>query len=264
MGGSGSTNHIARWKNSTTLENSNINESSGSACVSAVGVGPCVGIGIAHAAAHLHVLTALDGRTTLVKIENTGSSSAAALELKAAASDHLNDWRITAGDNSTGATGGLFVSNTSVGTAILVAPNLNVGIGIQSGTPTNLLTLLQGGGPAIADGWDVYSSRRWKTNVQPLEGALEKVEQLQGVSYERRADGKHEIGVLAEEVDQVVPEVVSHDPKTHEAQGVDYSRLAALLIEAVKSQQTEIQSQQAEIQQLKAQVGQLTSNPAGQ
>jgi hypothetical protein len=90
---------------------------------------------------------------------------------------------------------------------------------------------------------------------------LEKVEQLQGVSYERGADGKQEIGVVAEDVDQVVPEVVSHDPETHEPQGVDYSRLAALLIEAVKTQQTQIQSQQAEIQQLKAQIGQITSNP---
>lgn len=137
----------------------------------------------------------------------------------------------------------------------------NIGIGTL--TPTNLLTLLEGGGPAIADGWSTYSSRRFKTNILPLEGALEKVEQLQGVSYERKTDGKREIGVVAEEVDRVVPELVSHDPKTHEAQGVDYSRLAALLIEAVKSQQTEIQSQQAEIQQLKAQITQLASTQAG-
>ena len=77
------------------------------------------------------------------------------------------------------------------------------------------------------------------------------------MSYERKADGKHEIGVVAEDVAQVVPEVVSRDPKSQEVQGVDYSRLAALLIEAVKSQQ-------AEIQQLKMQVLQLRSNPRGQ
>jgi hypothetical protein len=109
------------------------------------------------------------------------------------------------------------------------------------------------GGLTLADAWTTRSSRRFKTNIQPLQGALEKVEQLQGVSYERKADGKHEIGVVAEDVDQVVPEVVSRDPKSQEVQGVDYSRLAALLIEAVKTQQ-------AEIQQLKAQVLQLTAN----
>jgi cell division protein FtsB len=42
--------------------------------------------------------------------------------------------------------------------------------------------------------------------------------------------------------------------KTNQVQGVDYSRLAALLIEAVKAQQAELQSQKAEIQQLKARI----------
>ena len=63
------------------------------------------------------------------------------------------------------------------------------------------------GGLTLADAWTTRSSRRFKTNIQPLEGALEKIVQLQGVSYERKADGKHEIGVLAEDVDRVVPEV---------------------------------------------------------
>ena len=83
------------------------------------------------------------------------------------------------------------------------------------------------------------------------------VQQLEGVSYNRRDNGQHEIGVVAEDVDQIVPDVVSHDPESHEAQGVDYSRLTALLIEAIKSQQ-------AEIQKLKTQIEKLTSNSSGQ
>jgi hypothetical protein len=113
------------------------------------------------------------------------------------------------------------------------------------------------GASTLADVWFIRSSRRFKTNIQPLQSALEKVEQLQGVSYERKADGKHEIGVVAEDVAQVIPEVVSFDPETHEAQGVDYSRLAALLIEAVKSQQ-------AQIQQLKSQIDRLAASPPAQ
>ena len=50
---------------------------------------------------------------------------------------------------------------------------------------------------------------------------------------------------------------MSRDPNTNVLQGVDYSRLTALLIESVKSQQ-------AEIQHLKAQIEQLTSNNGGQ
>ena len=63
-------------------------------------------------------------------------------------------------------------------------------------------------------------------------------------------DGKREIGVVAEDVNKIMPEVVSRDPKTHEVQGVDYSRLAALLIEAVKSQQVEIEQLKSQIERL--------------
>jgi len=121
-------------------------------------------------------------------------------------------------------------------------------------SPANTLEV-KIGGTTLADAWSTRSSLRFKTNIHPLQGALEKIEQLQGVSYDRRDDGRHEIGVVAEDVAQVVPEVVSRDPETREVQGVDYSRLAALLIEAVKSQQ-------AEIQELKVQIEQLRSNPA--
>ena len=63
--------------------------------------------------------------------------------------------------------------------------------------------------------------------------------------------------MVAEDVDQIVPELVSRDLKTHEVQGVDYSRLTALLIEAVKAQE-------AEIRQLRLQIKQLQSKESGQ
>jgi hypothetical protein len=145
--------------------------------------------------------------------------------------------------------------NGSPGNVILALPSGGA-VGVGTANPAATLDIVAGG-TTLADAWTTRSSRRFKTNIQPLQGALEKVEQLQGVSYQRKADGKDEIGVVAEDVDQVVPEVVSRDPKSQEVQGVDYSRLAALLIEAVKTQQ-------AEIQQLKMQVLQLTSSPGGQ
>jgi hypothetical protein len=133
---------------------------------------------------------------------------------------------------------------------LLLAPNGGK-VGIGETGPANTFEIVAGG-TTLADAWTTRSSRRFKTNIQPLAGALQKIEQLQGVSYERKADGKHEIGVVAEDVAQIVPEVVSRDPNTHDVQGVDYSRLTALLIEAVKAQQSEIQ-------ELKARIGQLTS-----
>jgi trimeric autotransporter adhesin len=129
-----------------------------------------------------------------------------------------------------------------------------VKVGIGTATPANVFTIAQGAGPAIADGWTTYSSRRWKTNIETLHDALSKVEQLRGVSYELQANGKHEVGVIAEEVGAIVPEVVTFDDNGKDARSVDYSRLTALLIEATKEQQALIEKQESQIAQLTSQV----------
>jgi hypothetical protein len=74
-----------------------------------------------------------------------------------------------------------------------------VKVGIGTEIPSNVLTIARSAGHPVADGWDTFSSRRWKTNIQPLQDALGKVEQLRGVSYDLKDSGKHEIGVIAEE-----------------------------------------------------------------
>jgi hypothetical protein len=134
-----------------------------------------------------------------------------------------------------------------------------VKVGIGTTTPSNILTMGRGTGDAIADGWDTYSSRRWKSNIRTLDGALAKVEQLRGVSYDLKDSGKHEIGVIAEEVGQVVPEVVSYEKNGKDATGVDYSRLTVLLIEATKQQQREIRQQQAVLRTQAAAIRDLKS-----
>ncbi len=130
-------------------------------------------------------------------------------------------------------------------------------VGIATNIPFRILTVGQGKGHPISDGWDVYSSRRWKSNIQTLPDALSKVEQLRGVSYDLKDSGKHEIGVIAEEVGKVVPEVVTYETNGKDAQGVDYSRLTALLIEAVKQQQRQIIQQQKQIREQQKQISVL-------
>jgi Chaperone of endosialidase len=122
-----------------------------------------------------------------------------------------------------------------------------VKVGIGTETPSSVLTIAQGAGNPVSDGWETFSSRRWKTNIQTLHGALGKVEQMRGVSYDLKANGKHEVGVIAEEVGAVVPELVSYEENGKDARSVDYSRLTALLIEATKEQQTAFCKQQAEL-----------------
>jgi Chaperone of endosialidase len=132
-------------------------------------------------------------------------------------------------------------------------------VGIGTTKPSNIFTVARGAGHPVSDSWETYSSRRWKTNIQTLHGALEKVEQLRGVSYDLKASGKHEVGVIAEEVGAVVPEVVSFEENGKDARGVDYSRLTALLIEATKEQQREIQQQQAVLRTQAAAIRDLKS-----
>jgi hypothetical protein len=115
----------------------------------------------------------------------------------------------------------------------------NVGIGTNN--PTNILTIQQNSATdPIADAWLQYSSRRWKTNIVPIKDALEKVEALEGVYFDWKADGKHDIGMVAEDVGKVVPEVVVYEENGIDARGMDYSRLVPLLVEAIKEQQHEI------------------------
>jgi len=96
------------------------------------------------------------------------------------------------------------------------------------------------------------SSKRLKTNIQPIKDALNKVRSLQGVSFDWKADGKHSIGLIAEDVGEVIPEVVAYEENGADAKGVDYSRLVAVLIEAVKEQQKQIDELKATVKSLAA------------
>jgi hypothetical protein len=76
-----------------------------------------------------------------------------------------------------------------------------------------------------------------KENVITIENALKKVLSLRGVEYDRIESGEHQIGVIAQEVEKIIPEVVYGD----EIKSVAYANIVALLIEAIKEQQKEIE-----------------------
>lgn len=105
-------------------------------------------------------------------------------------------------------------------------------------------------GQGRANAWVTYSSRRWKKNITPIQHALEKVGQLSGVEYDNISDDSHSIGLIAEEVGLVIPEVVQYEDNGVDAKSLDYARLVALLVEAVKSQQLTIETQNDRIARL--------------
>jgi hypothetical protein len=147
-------------------------------------------------------------------------------------------------------------------TKLAISAGGNVGIGdVGDVTPSNILTVDQGSATdPIADAWTTYSSRRWKTNIEPIDGALDKVQRLRGVSFDWKENGQPDLGLIAEEVGEVIPEVVAFEENGKDAKSVDYARLVAVLIEAMKEQQKEIEQQNAIIQTLHNRVTALEEN----
>ena len=93
-----------------------------------------------------------------------------------------------------------------------------------------------------ASAFVTYSDRALKTDITPMSDSLSKVMKLGAVSYKLKSGGTEaprEIGFLAQDVAAVVPEVCAFDA-TGESRGIDYSRMSALLADAVKSQQEQI------------------------
>jgi hypothetical protein len=115
-------------------------------------------------------------------------------------------------------------------------------LSIGTSNDNNIITVVRfSATDPIADAWTVYSSRRWKTNIQPIQNALDKVMRLNGVTYDWIENGKHDIGFIAEDVGQVIPEVVAYEDNGIDAKSVDYARLTSILVESVKELQKEVE-----------------------
>ena len=85
------------------------------------------------------------------------------------------------------------------------------------------------------------SDQRIKTNIKTIDNALWKVQQLRGVEYNDIKLGSRHIGLIAQEVEHIIPEVVATN-ENDDLKSVAYSNLVGLLIEAIKEQQEEINS----------------------
>ena len=105
------------------------------------------------------------------------------------------------------------------------------------------------------------SDERLKKEIKPLEGSLDSVTRLKGVSYQWRTEdypghGFREgtqLGLIAQEVEKVLPEVVVHGPDGYKA--VDYQKLVPVLIEAVKEQQKEITELRSMLREIMSRAG---------
>ena len=105
-------------------------------------------------------------------------------------------------------------------------------------------------------GWTIGSDIRIKENIENITGAVDKVKQIRGVTYNKIGKDRREAGVIAQELEEVLPEaVVDFDPDPEDdddtiLKGVTYDRITALLIEAIKEQQTTIEALEARLSAL--------------
>lgn len=140
-------------------------------------------------------------------------------------------------------------SAPAVGAKMYLTSSGNLGIG--NNAPTYKLEV--NGNIAVDAGGGFYyaSDRRLKTDIAPLSSALDNILKLQGVSFTWKDSGKKSVGLIAQDVEKVYPELVGTNPTTG-MKSVEYGNLVAPLIEAVKAQQKEIDALKQEVADLKA------------
>jgi hypothetical protein len=115
-------------------------------------------------------------------------------------------------------------------------------------------------GNLYAGGVLLSSDRRFKKDINTVENALEKVLKLRGVNYywkqkdfpNKNFDDKLELGLIAQEVEAIIPEVVGESADGYKA--VEYQKLVALLIEAIKEQQAIIDGQKTEMADMRVEL----------
>ena len=93
------------------------------------------------------------------------------------------------------------------------------------------------------------SSLRWKENIKEIDGALDKIRNIRGVSFDWKeskypglsSEEKHDIGFISEEIAEVIPEIVGYGEEDGEVfpNGIDYGAITPILVEAIKELDSE-------------------------
>ncbi|MEM9835119.1 MAG: tail fiber domain-containing protein [Bacteroidota bacterium] len=123
-------------------------------------------------------------------------------------------------------------------------------VGIGTNAPREKLEVV--GNICYTGSIGACSDERYKTNFTAIENPLEKIQQFSGWYYdwkraafpERQFTDRRQIGVIAQELETVFPEIVMTDEEGYKS--VDYAKLTPILLEAIKAQQAMIESLKSE------------------
>jgi hypothetical protein len=128
-------------------------------------------------------------------------------------------------------------------------------IGLGNVAPT---VRLQVTGDIIANSIAGSSDARFKTNITPIVNPLQKVLALRGVNFDwktkdypaRSFSENRSLGFIAQEVENILPEVVQTEKTAEGYKAVQYDKVVALLVEAIKEQQKQIDSLKFQVNKL--------------
>ena len=149
-------------------------------------------------------------------------------------------------NGATGGTNGAIKLRTTSGTTVSDMVTVSDNVVIKTGTaPAGTFAFGVNGHGYVTGDWYVQtgSDERLKTNIKPIEDPIKKINQIGGYTFDWDAEkstsfqGK-DYGVIAQEIEQVMPEIVTERDTGYKA--LSYDRLIPLLIECVKDQQKQI------------------------
>ena len=135
-----------------------------------------------------------------------------------------------------------------------IRSNGKIGIGVSN--PNNLLTL-SGGAYSNGTSWSTSSDSTLKYNIADLtKYGLAEILKIRSVSYIYKSDstGRLEIGFVAQELKNIIPEIVSGEEGS---MGISYGNLVPVLVNAVKEQQQQIDIQRSDIDRMKSEISEI-------
>ena len=153
---------------------------------------------------------------------------------------------------SVGVSGSLGVSGN-----IATSGSLNVKGGLTVDgdlTLTNGLPSIDGdmiiNGDIYANAFYATSSKRYKYDIKTLQNSLDTIDKLRGVSFKMNADNKSQIGLIAEEVFDIIPEVVNLNDN-NQPDSISYANMVGILVEAIKELKIQVINLKSEIAEIK-------------
>jgi hypothetical protein len=138
--------------------------------------------------------------------------------------------------NASGTTS-IGIASTGSTSVVYIPSSGNLGIGTTNATSKltvagNLLVT----GIITATDFNSASDIRLKENIQKIDNPIDKIIKIDGVRFDWKSDNKPSMGVIAQNIEEVLPELVSGG----ESKTVNYNGIIGLLIECVKTQQEQI------------------------